>query len=524
MLPTLQTDDAHHMNLYTLLKGIAPWPAEQAVSITGMTEDSRKVRPGDLFIAYAGPKSDRPRFIEQAIKNGAVAILKEIESDTPSFEVIRNIPTAVIPHLKKQVATIAARFYENPSDKLKFIGITGTNGKTSCALFIAHLLAEHQVRCGIVGTLGAGFPNEITPGTLTTPGAIDLQHTLATLQQRGATQIAMEVSSHSLVQHRVAGIPFETAVFTNLTRDHLDYHGDMYHYGEAKRLLFLTPGLKHAVINADDAFGRDLLGLTQECGRPARNKDTERNKKVGEPPALPAYYAYSIEHQNTTVPTVYADNLKFHSRGFSADIRSPWGEGELHSQLLGRFNLSNLLAALTTLCVSGLPFHSVLAQLTHLSTVPGRMQCLGGGDKPLVVVDYAHTPDALEKALLALREHTEQKLWCVFGCGGDRDAGKRPLMGQIAEAHSDHIVITNDNPRSENPKTITDEILKGIKNSAVIVEHDRKRAIAYALQHAKPGDVILIAGKGHETYQQIGDTRTHFSDAEEVALLLNLNT
>ncbi len=487
------------MHLHTLLNGIAPCPLEPAVSITGMTEDSRKVQPGDLFIAYAGPKANRPRFIEQAIEQGAVAILKEAESDTASFELIESIPVCAIPRLNQQVATIAARFYGNPCDTLRFIGITGTNGKTSCALFIAQLLAEQTVRCGIIGTLGEGFPNEITPGSLTTPGAIDLQHTLASLKQRGATHIAMEVSSHSLVQHRVAGIPFEVAVFTNLTRDHLDYHGDMYHYGEAKRLLFLTPGLKYAVVNADDAFGRDLLAQRQAA----------------------AYYAYSLENQPTAVPTVYADNLQFHSRGFSADIRSPWGQGKLNSALLGRFNLSNLLAALTTLCVLGLPFLEVLAQLAHLSTVPGRMQCLGGGGNPLVVVDYAHTPDALEKALMALREHTQQALWCVFGCGGDRDRGKRPLMGQVAESCSDHVVITNDNPRSEDPHVITDEILEGITHKdAVSVIQDRREAIRYALQQARPGDVVLIAGKGHETYQQVGDVRVHFSDVEEVGLLL----
>lgn len=484
------------MNLSILLHHITPWPAEYPILITGIADDSRKVSPGDLFIAHAGPKAEHHRFIEQAIQQGAVAVLREAADGAPSFELIQNIPVFSIPRLREQLPTIASRFYQNPTEHLKFVGVTGTNGKTSCSLFIAHVLTKCERRCGLIGTLGEGFPGSITPGTLTTPGAIDLQRSFAALLKDGATHVAMEVSSHSLVQHRVAGVPFEVAIFTNLTRDHLDYHGDMYHYGQAKRLLFLTPGLKHAVINADDAFGRELL--------------TEFRSQL-------SCTAYSLEGELAGVPTVYVENLELHSHGFSAHIYSPWGEGELHSKLLGRFNVANVLAALTTLCVLGLPFATVLEELALLPSVPGRMQCLGGGDKPLAVVDYAHTPDALEKALTALREHTKGRLWCVFGCGGNRDAGKRPLMAQVAESHSDQVVITDDNPRFENPETIIKEILGGIKNKeAVVVEPDRRQAIRYALTHAQVGDAVLIAGKGHETYQQIGEEKRHFSDVEEV--------
>jgi len=387
--------------------------------------------------------------------------------------------------------------YSSTKPQMIYVGVTGTNGKTSCTQFIARALKK----CAIIGTLGSGFPDHLIPGTLTTPGAIELQKTIADLTPH-ATHLAMEVSSHGLVQNRVAGIPFKIAVFTNLTRDHLDYHGDMAHYGQAKRLLFLTPGLQYAVINADDAFGRELL--------------TEFNSTL-------KCYAYTVENNTTYPNTVYADNLHFHSQGFSAHIYSPWGSGELHSKLFGRFNLSNLLAALTTLCLLDLPFEETLKELGKLPTVPGRMQRFGGGDKPTVIVDYSHTPDALEKALTAIREHTTGKLWCVFGCGGNRDTGKRPLMGNIAATHSDHVIITNDNPRLEDPHQIIEEILAGIsKKNDVLVEQDRKLAISSAIKQARPGDIILVAGKGHETYQQIGETKVPFSDVDIVQELLNL--
>lgn len=496
-------------NMATLLDGIMAWPSEHTILVTGISSDSRETVPGDLFIAYAGPKADRLRFIEQAIQKGAVAILKETEESIPSFETKtiadRCVPVGAIPKLNTQVGFIAARFYQNPCQDLKLIGITGTNGKTSCSQFIARLSSKP---CGIIGTLGTGFPDDITPGLLTTPGAIALQKTFADLKKRGATHIAMEVSSHSLIQHRVAAVPFEIAVFTNLTRDHLDYHGDMIRYGQAKRLLFLTPTLKHAVINTDDAFGRQLLSEFS--------------------PHLNCY-AYTTENtqlDGLTIPTVFAENIHYHTGGFSADIRSPWGEGKLQSQLLGRFNLSNLLATLTTVCLlnehpssSSTLLQSILAKIATLSTVPGRMQCFGGGHNPLIVVDYAHTPDALEKALTALRLHTQKQLWCVFGCGGDRDRGKRALMARVAESYSDHIILTDDNPRFEDPKCIMDDILQGMTDQqAAIVLHDRKRAIAYAIQQAQEGDIVLIAGKGHETYQQIGDVKIPFSDIDEVSI------
>lgn len=492
-------------NVATLLNGFAAWPAKYPVTIQGLSTDSRTTQAGDLFIACGGPAAERPQFIAQAIENGAVAVLTQA-ADTPQMQIIttmgRDVPCFAIPQLQQQLGHIAARFFGNSGDDLHVIGITGTNGKTSCCQFIASMLNQAGLRCATIGTLGAGFPNNITPGALTTPGAIELQQTLATLKQRGAVRLAMEVSSHGLAQHRVTGIPFEIAVFTNLTRDHLDYHGDMAHYGQAKRLLFLTPSLKYAVINADDDFGQTLLAEFA--------------------PRL-SCYAYTTKKAATHVPTVTAENLQFHTDGFVASLHTPWGEGKLRSKLLGRFNLHNLLAAVTTLGILQIPLPDILHYLATLSTVPGRMQRFGDGKtQPLVVVDYAHTPDALEKALTALREHCQGKLWCVFGCGGNRDAGKRPLMARVAQTYSDYVVVTDDNPRFEDSKQIIADIVAGFLHPETVhVEHDRQKAIAYAILQAHINDIVLVAGKGHEPYQQIGAVKIPFSDAEQVTLQLN---
>jgi UDP-N-acetylmuramoyl-L-alanyl-D-glutamate--2,6-diaminopimelate ligase len=475
-----------------------------AIAVSRLCTDSREVQPGDVFIASGGAAAERDQYVQQAINQGVSAVLvdfEELNTITTAVKTPYSTPIIAIKQLKQQVGAIAARFYGNPCQQLQMIGVTGTNGKTSTSQFIAQALQQTGIRCGIIGTLGSGFPDHIVPGNLTTPGAIALQQTLADLQQQGASHVTMEASSHSLVQHRVADIPFKVAVFTNLTHDHLDYHGTMENYGQAKRLLFLTPTLEHAVINADDAFGRTLL---REFA-----------------PRL-SCYAYSIEGRDVSVPTLHARNIRFHSRGLSATIQSPWGEGELHSQLLGRFNISNVLATFATLLALGLPFAEILQYLSHLQTVPGRMQCLGGGESPLVVVDYAHTPDALEKALTAVREHCGGQLWCIFGCGGNRDSAKRPIMAQAAEALSDHVIVTDDNPRWEDPQQITADIWRGFAKPAnVLLEHDRKQAIAMAIKQARAGDVVLIAGKGHEPYQQIGEQKLPFSDAEVAALELH---
>ncbi len=498
----MMTLDTPYISGAALLHGIASWPENYPVKITGLSSDSRETQPGDLFIAYAGPITERQQYIEQAINRGAIAVLEESPAHADHLRVVNKTPVLQVTQLDTKVGPIAARFYGNPSAEMTIIGITGTNGKTSCSQFIARALQLAGQRCGIIGTLGSGFPDELQAGNLTTPDAITLQQQLASLKKQGAKAVAMEVSSHSLVQHRVAGVHFDYAIFTNLTQDHLDYHKDMAHYGAAKRLLFLQPSLQYAIFNTDDNFGAELL--------------REFNTHL-------SCYSYGLQSSAMTSQRIQANQIKLITQGISAQVTTPWGKGNLHSQLLGRFNLSNLLAVLTTLGIMGIPLGDILQYLASLPGVPGRMQTFGGGKLPLVVVDFSHTPDALEKALTALREHCHGKLWCVFGCGGNRDATKRKLMGQIAERFSDQIIITNDNPRFEDPIEITANIVEGLLCPwAVEIEYDRQAAIAHAVDCAQSGDVILVAGKGHETYQQVGAVKIPFNDAEQVQRQLQL--
>lgn len=376
------------------------------------------------------------------------------------------------------------------------IGVTGTSGKTSCTQSIAALLDDLSISCGVVGTLGNGMYGNIQAGNLTTPDAITLQKTLAGFVKLGAKMTAMEVSSHSLDQGRVNGIQFDIGIFTNLTRDHLDYHETMEAYGLVKKRLFNQANF--AVINADDAFGRDML------------RSFKDRKNV---------FSYSSDfiYYKEMNADVYADNIQLTHSGIKAHISTPWGTAELSSKLVGQFNLNNLLAVISTLCLLDLPLTSVIEGIRQLNPVVGRMQSLGGDEKPLVIVDYAHKPDALEKVLIALRQQCNGTLYCVFGCGGDRDRGKRPIMAKIAEQYADQVIVTDDNPRHENPAQIVDDIMQGFaKPAKVKVEHDRAKAILGTIQMADRGDCILIAGKGAESYQQIKEQKIPFSDIEKV--------
>ncbi len=452
--------------------------------------DSRQVNNKDVFVALSGDEFDGHDFIQDALTKGAVAVLAE-------REIVKNDRVIVVPELRRYLSEIAGRFYGEPSSLMSVVGVTGTNGKSSITHFISQSLRECGRQCGIIGTLGYGFLPELISSTHTTPDAVSVQRILAELKRQGADSVAMEVSSHGLHQERVSGILFETAVFTNLTRDHLDYHGTMDNYKDQKRRLFTMPGLKNAIINCDDPFGKEIIqslkGQLNIVGYGLQN------------------------HSDVECSMIIASNIRQNYKGFRAKIESPWGDGELRSQLLGQFNISNVLAVLGVLIVMGISLKEALEGLNHLQTVTGRMQAYGGDKQALVVVDYAHTPDALQQALLALKPHAEGKLWCVFGCGGDRDRGKRPLMGQVAERYSDQLILTNDNPRSESPQTIIDEIKSGLLCPwAVEVELDRGAAIAHAIDCAEPGDVVLIAGKGHEAYQIIGDEKLPFSDIERV--------
>ena len=496
----MQSRAGEKINLIDLLLNIVKVDVLSDCLITGIAIDSRKIQTGDLFLAYRGEVLDGRDFINDAINKGAAAVLCEDAMPTKSAISI-TVPIIVVPDLKKQAGLIAAKFYGYPTRELTLIGVTGTNGKTSITQFIAAALTDLGLPCGVIGTIGVGFAQKLSPVINTTPDPVTLQRWLFKLKQEGAKAIAMEVSSHSLVQQRIRGIDFKIVVFTNLTRDHLDYHGTMENYGAAKKMLFMQPGLQYAIINADDEFGQKLIA------------ELKASIKV---------YAYTIKDTPVEVPTIAAKDIKLDVSGITAQVTTPWGEGLLKSRLLGRFNLSNLIAVLAVLGVMKMNIAAALTSIEKLKTVNGRMQTFGGDKKPLVVVDYAHTPDALEQALLALRECCHGAIWCVFGCGGaPRDRGKRPMMGQIAERYSDHIIITNDNPRAENPQQIINDILQGLLCPwAAEVEQDRRAAIAHAIDCASANDVILVAGKGHEDYQIIGKEKLPFSDQEVIEKIL----
>lgn len=461
--------------------------------ITGISADSRSIKEGDLFLAYKGLEFDGRKFIVDAINKGASMVLCENELPKDIF-VEKKVSIIVVSDLRSKISLIADKFYGHPSRKLKMIAVTGTNGKTSITHYIAQALSGVDVSCGVIGTVGVGFPGALDPVINTTPDPIKIHKWLFEFNKAGAKAVAMEVSSQGLAQGRVNGIDFEIGVFTNLTREHLDCHGSMENYGNAKKQLFLKHNLKYTVINADDEFGYELI-----------------NQLKGSMDIF-AYTMSDTEVDN--LPVVKIKDVSINGNKTSAKIISPWGVGALKSGLLGRFNLSNLLATFCVLRIMDIKVDSILSELQKLKPVEGRMQVFGGKDnKPMVVVDYAHTPNALEQVLLSLREYCGGSLWCVFGCGGDRDRGKRAIMGQIAERFSDHVVITNDNPRMEDPKVIVDDILQDLLCPwAVEVELDRMAAIYYAISHAKPTDLILIAGKGHEDYQVLGKEKVHFSD------------
>lgn len=460
------------------------------IQISGLQIDSRAVKEGNVFVALKGLNHNGLDFIDDAIKKGAIAVLSEQPTTC-------NVPQIVIPNLVSHLGDMASRFFDAPSEKMNVIGVTGTNGKTSCTHYIAQAMQKAGHKSGVLGTLGSGIWPNLTPSRYTTPDVIACHGQLSDLLNQGADVVAMEVSSHGLDQGRVNGVNFDTAVFTNLSRDHLDYHVDMENYAAAKAKLFEWPSLKQAVINIDDPVGEQFA--LQNKGR------------------YPIYTYSLLDKKLSGCEPILASRIHLNGRDMSAKIESPWGEGTLKANLLGKFNLSNLLAVLGVLCISGINFEDALGYLRDVKNVTGRMQAFGGGKLPLVVVDYAHTPDALEQALVALREHTRGKLWCVFGCGGNRDHGKRSIMGQVAERHSDQIVITSDNPREEDPQSIINDIKAGLLcDWAAEIELDRGSAIAHAIDCAQAGDVVLIAGKGHEDYQIVGEERLPFNDITQV--------
>jgi UDP-N-acetylmuramoyl-L-alanyl-D-glutamate--2,6-diaminopimelate ligase len=481
--------------------------AAQGARMTGLAVDSRDLASGEVFLAYPGARQDGRDFIPRALERGAAAVLWERKGF--EWNAAWQLPNLGVDDLRGLAGLLAHEVYGRPSEKLWTIGVTGTNGKTSCSHWIAQACGACGARTAVVGTLGTGFPTlpgSKEPGRLdiglnTTPDAVALHRSLAKLLAAGAQGVAMEVTSIGLDQGRVNGVAFGAALFTNLSRDHLDYHGDMENYARAKQRLFETPGLKHAVLNVDDVQGVHLARVL--AGRGLSRAGYSCFAGVAARSGLERY--------------AEAHAIEVSPKGIAFGVKSSWGEARVQSAMLGRFNVSNLLGVLTTMLVSGVPFESATAALADLQPVAGRMQRIGGGGKPLVVVDYAHTPDALEKTLVALKDVARASGGClvaVFGCGGERDRGKRPLMGAVASRHADSIVVTSDNPRGEDPAAIIAEITAAIPVAHESIE-DRRAAIAHAVASADDHDVVLIAGKGHETYQEIAGRRLPFSDALE---------
>ena len=488
--------------LSALLDGLAVDVPDLAV--TGVELDSRRITPGSLFLATRGKTQHGLAHAVQAVARGAAAVAWEPATgvSAPSLAV----PAIAVPALGSHAGEIAARYWKHPSADLFTVGITGTDGKTSTAHLIAQALDRLDLPCAYFGTLGYGRLGALADATHTTPDPVRLQALLAAQRDAGAAACAMEVSSHALDQNRIGGIELDVAVLTNVGRDHLDYHGTVEDYADAKFRLFNDYGVRAAVLNRDDVHGM------QWSARIAGRADTD-------------LVLYGLDGANPNGSEyVIGERLQLHSGGLRMDLRTSWGDSQLETRLLGRFNAYNLLAALSVLLLRGTTLEHAVQVLAESNTVPGRIEGFRGeNDGPLVVVDYAHTPQALAQVLIALRAHTSGRLICVFGCGGDRDRGKRPLMAAAAAERADVLIVTDDNPRSESPAAIVAEILAGLPYGAPVrVIHDRAEAIITAVDEAGFRDVVLIAGKGHEDYQIYGRETRKFSDRDYVARLLGV--
>ena len=487
--------------LHTSTEALA-WLRERA---TGTLQiDSRRIAPGDAFIAWPGAAIDARAHLADARTRGASACLVEAVG-AEAFDVA-GADVALLANLKAATGELAAAWFGAPSEALQVVAFTGTNGKTSSAFWLAQALSnyEHSALspCALVGTLGIGFPNALQETGLTTPDPVRLQGGLRVLVDAGAKSCAIEASSIGLAEHRLAGLRIAVAVFTNFTQDHLDYHGSMEAYLAAKRALFAWPGLRAAVLNIDDAAGADLQVQAKAVGL-----DLWTVSQTG--PAR-----------------LRAQHIELGPLGLQCVVSEGGQQLPLQTTLIGQYNISNLLGVIGAMRALGVPLDAAVRACERLGPVPGRMERLLSPGQPLVAVDYAHTPDALEKALQALRPLAAQRggqLWCVFGCGGDRDAGKRPLMGAAAQHHADRVVVTSDNPRSEDPAAILHQILLGtIAGATVHAEPDRAAAIAQVLAQAAPADVVLIAGKGHEAWQETAGVKRPFSDLEHARAALQL--
>jgi UDP-N-acetylmuramoyl-L-alanyl-D-glutamate--2,6-diaminopimelate ligase len=465
------------------------------LEISGIECDSRKIKSGDLFVAYPGEESDGRKYIDQAIQNGATAILTE----KTKTNINHKIPIFPIDNLKTKAGKIAAEFYNHPSKSIQIIGVTGTNGKTSTCFYSADILNGMGIKTAVIGTTGYGIPGNLTELNNTTPGPVELQKIFAKLKDDNVKVVAMEVSSHALSQGRVSDIEIDAAVYTNLSQDHLDYHKNMKDYANAKKMIFHMPTAKYISLNIDDKYGCMWF------------KEFSKNAKkqlIGFSTAM-----------NRVSNTIQAESIKLNMAGLSFNIQGLKNKSHVETKLLGHFNVSNILAAVSILILMKYDKNEIIKQCKYLKAVPGRMQVCRSEklNLPIAVIDYAHTPDALENALSALKKQCHGKLSCVFGCGGNRDRKKRPLMAQAVEKYSDNIVVTNDNPRYEDQYIIIDDIKKGFSSlKNIMVEADRKIAIELALKNGCSNDIVLIAGKGHEDYQIVDGIKHHFSDVEIV--------
>ncbi|MBT0724285.1 UDP-N-acetylmuramoyl-L-alanyl-D-glutamate--2,6-diaminopimelate ligase [Rosenbergiella sp. S61] len=484
---------------------LAPWvPNAPQQALKEMTLDSRNAQAGDLFVAVVGHSVDGRQYISQAIAQGVTAVVADAQDVAKDGEIrtLDGVPIIYLAQLSERLSALAGRFYARPLDNMHIVGVTGTNGKTTITQLLAQWVALLGESSAVMGTVGNGLYGQLIESENTTGSAIDVQKTLAEFSAQHASLTAMEISSHGLVQHRVAALPFSAAIFTNLSRDHLDYHGDMESYAAAKLSLFTEHQVGVSVINADDETGQQWLKqLTDSVAVSVRGLSLSQRHGLW----------------------LSATAITYREHGVCIQFDSAWGSGQCVSALMGEFNVSNVLLALATLLALGYPLEQLIATASQLSPVCGRMEVFKKAGHAVAVVDYAHTPDALQKALEAARRHCQGQLWCIFGCGGDRDRGKRPLMGAIAEEFADHVVITDDNPRSENPASITRDILAGlIDASRAQVIAGRAQAIIKVLQQTTEQDMVLIAGKGHEDYQIIGHQRLDYSDRETVATLLGM--
>lgn len=481
---------------------------DATLTLAGLSADSNTLKPNEVFFALQGHIHHGLDFIKSVLNKKPAAIIWEPPHNTfaQHYSYVGITPCIAVPELKHKIGFIASRFYDEPSRKMHVIGLTGTDGKTSCSYFIAQALSNIYHNCGIIGTLGNGiYGKKISFSSYTTPDAVTLQRSLATIRDHNSCYVVMEVSSHALVQGRIEGVNFTSVVLTNFTRDHLDYHGNLYSYKMAKKKLFCEYSPSNIILNMDDQLGQELA------------QDLSGKNIIG----------YGLVAKNyKQIPFVSANQVKLHKTGIRFLVESSWGNQFIQTNLFGSFNVNNMLATIATLLSMNIPLSQVLGSIKNIHNVIGRMESFGGTNKyPLIIIDYAHTPNALKQVLISLKKHhshSHGKIKCVFGCGGNRDAGKRPLMGEIAEKLADEVFLTDDNPRTENPDKIICDILSGMQypNNVTIIR-DRRSAIQLAVNSSDNNDIVLIAGKGHEQYQIFGNEIQLFSDRSVVQQLLN---